>query len=278
MATVAVLLLRTTDGQGTDGLRITEGRCNHGQGRCYERAPGARQVALWGDSHADVLAIPLGELLNARGVSLQLQVMPSCPSIPGTLRDEPRRLGTDFAADCARHNRQALDSILQAGVQDLVLVNAFQGYMTTRNADGSPTLRDPEHPGDAPDRVIARRLAGLVALAQQRGIRVVLVTPHPRLRNPAQVRKELHRGLAVAPDFDLAGAAQTRAALLADLPPDPANLVLVEGDSLYCGPAGCRALDPTGRLVLHDGSHLAPTEAARLAGRIADVVAPAGSR
>ena len=268
--------VRATQARLPDSLRATHERCNHDQDRCFEKAPAARRVALWGDSYADVIAKSLGDALNARGGSLALFIKQSCPSIPGTVRNEAKRLGPGFAAECAAHNERALAAILGGGVDDLVVTNSYQWYLTGRNADGDPILLDAEVPGASPAQFVPARLAKLVQLANQRGIRVFVITPHPLVRNFQQVRKALHRGLALAPDIDLAGASGARQILLSGLQLPSAGVVEIDGRALYCTHGQCRITDRQGRMVLHDGAHLSSGLADLLAGRLAEVILPSG--
>ena len=84
----------------------------------------APTVALWGDSHAAVFSVMLGELAVERNQSVQTFTMPSCPPAVGwTLADQPWR------DNCEAFQRLAMQRILDtSSIHTVLLAARFAGY------------------------------------------------------------------------------------------------------------------------------------------------------
>lgn len=272
LAALGTAIALGTDNPTPSVREFASGECKFYKGDCYERAKASIRVALWGDSHAGSLATNLGRTLNERGISLSLFVMQSCPSLPGTIRNEPRRLGAAFGKQCSEHNAAVVRRMTKSNFDYLVLSSAYEWYMTGRNAAGEPVLLDPEANGTDPAGLVSHRLAQVIESATREGIEVIVVTPHPLLRNSRSVRKAVFRHLHIEPEFDVAAAVSARKALLAD--PDARGLPYIEiaGTRLYCDDGACRVSDSAGRFYLFDGSHFAPPLSHAVAARILDAI------
>lgn len=171
---------RSCIGGRKEGDRLDpEAACVHG--------PLPPRVAIWGDSHAAVLAEPLGEALAAHGIGLKELTVGSCVPIGGLKNSALKR--TEY---CAEHNRKMLDHLVASETIDVVVLNAYWNSYTERRDfdtqtgdvrdDGvfalplhaSPSISDPERLG-----FMARQLRADVAELTAAGKHVVLLYPIP---------------------------------------------------------------------------------------------------
>jgi peptidoglycan/LPS O-acetylase OafA/YrhL len=125
---------------------------------CVVGAPyGFPDVAVWADSEGTELSAALGERLAARGHSLMQITAPGCPPVLG-YRD-------DLHADCARHNREALQGLIaDRRIGHVILAANFSGYR-----------------GVIPDAQMESGFAAAVRGLRFAGKRVTLVEPTPVL-------------------------------------------------------------------------------------------------
>lgn len=94
---------------------------------CIHGADRPAQVAIWGDSHAAVLAKPLGDALGEHGYSVRELTVGSCIPVVGLKNSALKR--TEY---CAVHNQKMLDYLVEARDIDVVVLNAFWNSYTER--------------------------------------------------------------------------------------------------------------------------------------------------
>jgi len=258
---IAVLSLSSTDGPDP-----TNGRCNVGAADCFAVPGASRQVALWGDSYADAFASDLGKRLAHHGIALRLFVRNGCPSLVKVTRNEAGAGGQAIADQCTTHNRHALEVIRREKFDFVVLTSAYQTYLTQKNTSGQPLLVSPDGSREDPARMLSGHLRETILAT---GTRVLLVTPHPVVRDFPVQRKKLYFSETdqIYADYDAATTA--RASVLGRL----AGLSFdeIDGRELLCARTQCPVVAGT-RILLYDGSHLGPYLAGKLAARITEVI------
>ncbi len=205
-----------------------------------------------------------------------LAIRKSCPSIIGILRNEPERLGAAFAERCAAHNEAALRHLLATPVDYVVLTSAYEWYLTGQGEGGAPIVVDAEDASAQPQQFIPSRLDETVDRLTDAGMSVILITPHPQIKNHLALRKALHRDEPLAPEIAVETAAEARALLLGNLMPSGSEerLQEINGMTLFCERGLCQPFDSQGRLLLHDGSHVSTVLAQTIAERVAALTRP----
>src|SRR5690606_8026359 len=84
---------------------------------CRHGADVPPRIAVWGDSHAAVLAAPLGKALSSHGLSVIELTTSSCQPIPGLINVSQKR-----SEQCAAQNARAVDWLVAAtGIDTVVL-------------------------------------------------------------------------------------------------------------------------------------------------------------
>ncbi|MFQ6551163.1 acyltransferase family protein [Aestuariibius insulae] len=262
-----------------DLLRETYGgACNYNGGRCFEIEEAPLKVALWGDSFADAFSTSLGRQLNEDGISLALFIRHSCPSLTGVLRNEDARQGPAFKHDCLEHTRASMEE-LRTGDYDIVVLNsAYEWYASETNMAGEPILVS-EGPGSqyaSQPRFVAERLAATIAELDHAGRAVVLLTPHPMVREETflRYRKMRHRGIEGDFSADYASAARIHAQILEAT--QTLDVTRVSGLDLFCEGAPCPILTDAGGFTLFDGYHLSSSIAPDVARRLTRAIEALG--
>ena len=100
-------------GRKIDRLLDPATACRHGNA---DNVP----VAIWGDSHAAMLAKPLGEALATDGLGLLELTMSSCLPIPGLINE-----GQANTPLCAEHNRRMLEFLATPNEIEVVVMHAY---------------------------------------------------------------------------------------------------------------------------------------------------------
>jgi peptidoglycan/LPS O-acetylase OafA/YrhL len=247
---------------------MTNGECNYPIKNCFARPNPTFRVAMWGDSFADAFSIQLATELAKANASLYLFIKHSCPSIVGTLRNEPHRTGTEFAAQCAEHNSAALKSIRREKFDFVVLTSAYQDYIQNVNDSREPVLLDRDNVSAHPTEFVPIRLSDTIRSIRESGAQVVLLTPYPVLKDFLKARKELLFGVAQQEYANLEEATNTRALLLSHL--QSTDFLEVDGRDLLCSGHRCPIVTSDGALLLYDGAHMSKELATEAARRIVD--------
>lgn len=245
---------------GTDPENPTvKENCSADKPDCTLIPSASIRVALWGDSFAQAISRDLGSELNKNNISMLDLTKPSCPSLLGVRRNEAARLGQSFASECDLHNRRAVASIRDNKVNVVVLTSAYQWYVTTTNDLGQPILLDGDHADAAPRHFIGRRLAATIATIKAAGAEVVVLSPHPVVKEFDAARRRYRFGATNQIEADLETATEVRRILLEALPRPNDILAEVDGRSLLCNDQRCPVVDSSGNILLYDGSHLGVT-------------------
>lgn len=109
----------------------TEGKMLDPAQGCVHGAEVPPSVAIWGDSHAAVLAGPLGEALAPAALSLRELTVGSCAPVLGLKNSALKN--TEY---CATHNRKMLDYLLNTPAIKVVVINGYwNSYTEARDFD-----------------------------------------------------------------------------------------------------------------------------------------------
>lgn len=255
---------------------------------CVHGARGvAPAVAIWGDSHAAVLANPLGQALAADGVSLRELSGSSCMPIGGVRNTALKR-----AEYCAVHNALMLDHMVADPALRVVVIFAYwNSYVESRDFDNraGTLLRDRlvavplDQPDDMPDAQRTAALAGLLRGDLDRlvaaGKRVVILgpIPEPGFDLPDRLGRDLWLGLDPAKDSqfpepaftDYAAAARD---VLASAAKDLPGVTVLDLSGLFCTPGATCRLVRDGQPLFFDGNHLSLAGSALVVPPLADAV------
>ncbi len=256
---------------GADAVVAPKDACTFGA----EVAP---SVALWGDSHADVLLQTVAAAAAGIGRGVAFHGYLACPPLVGL-----RWPGAEAGFGCLKHNDAVLGHLASTPtINTVILAARWPYYVATAPMPGPlhELLPPPLAPrnGPAPD---AAERAALFAQALKRtikalldaGKRVVLLGPVPETGSdtPAVLARLVWRG------DNPAGLTAPRAAFMAHnrvvlaaidaLPSDP-RLTILRPDRLFCDPEACRTYQD-GVALYRDQDHLSLEGAARLRGILA---------
>lgn len=248
------------------------------QTACVHGADVAPSVVIWGDSHAGVLADPLGRRLAPHGLAIRELTLAGCPPVPGL--ESPR--APEYVI-CEDHNRRMLDYVLHDPAIKVVILHAYWNYSIQRvdydngagdnNVDWAYLIRAGADK-NAPD---AARFADLTAVFQAHlsklaaaGKAVIVIGPVPEpgfdvlyrvamlhwkdggLLQPLTIPAKAPLDYA-APARDILGTAAAAA-----------GAVWIDPAPLFCAPGGDCTFSAEGRALYFDDNHLARAGAARL--------------
>jgi len=172
--------------EGDTNPRMTE--CRSGGSRlipprnaCIYGTNPVPRIALWGDSHADQLAVPLEQLVRSKSESFIELAYAGCPPMIDVFRiDSPE-------SRCAEYNSQALSYLLETRTIDTVVMHAYwTGYID----DGLLRVDARGNPVPAP---IAEQLSSVVQRLRLAGKKVILIFPVPKMPSspPQYLAKKL---------------------------------------------------------------------------------------
>jgi peptidoglycan/LPS O-acetylase OafA/YrhL len=255
---------------------------------CVHGATGvAPSVAVWGDSHAAVLARPLGLALAPHGVALRELSGSSCMPIGGVRNTALKR-----AEYCAVHNGLMIDHMLADPALRVVVIFAYwNSYVEARDFDNragaivrdrlvAVPLGQPEDMPDA-DRIAALTdllhadLARLVAA----GKRVVLLgpVPEPGFDLPDRLGRDLWLGIdpaghATYPEPAFADYAAAARSMLTDAARDLPGITILDPATLFCTPDELCRLTRDGIPLYFDANHLSLAGSALVVPPLAEAV------
>ena len=140
------------------------------QASCVYGTNPVPRIALWGDSHADQLAVPLEELVKSRSESFIEFAYAGCPPLTNVIRiDSPE-------SRCSDYNLQVMNYLMETDSIDTVVMHAYWiGYI-----DGGLLKAVGAQPGSNTDS-IARELASVVQRLVRARKKVILVFPVPKM-------------------------------------------------------------------------------------------------
>lgn len=257
---------------------------------CVHGAAGvAPTIAIWGDSHAAVLAAPLGEALAPMGLALRELSGSSCMPVTGVKNTALKR-----AEYCAVHNRLMLDHMLaDRDLKVVVIFSYWNSYAEWRDFDNGIGFRMPDKlvvlPLDAPEGIADdARLAALsahmhadLAALVAAGKRVIVLEPlpEPGYDLPDQIARRIWQGRPTsqvesypASAFDDYSRAARR--MIADAASGLPDVTLTDLSPLMCQNGQCHLVQD-GKPLFFDGNHLSTAGSALIAPALADVIAQA---
>ena len=161
--------------------------------------------ALWGDSHAFRLAMPLDQMAGADHKTGVLISIGGCPPLPG-VRSRGFKNGCDQSTTAAEAYIEAHPTIRT------VILSAIWAFYTEGGAFGEQNShrqiftdsRSTQASVEENRRVFARAMIGLVQRLRASGRNVVVVGPIPELNISAPealARRELYGGSATGPSY-----------------------------------------------------------------------------
>ncbi len=171
---------------------------------CIHGADLPARVAIWGDSHAAVLAGPLGDALLSAGLSVRELTVGSCIPI-GRLKNSALKR-TEY---CADHNAKMLDYLVTTPEIEVVVMNAFWnsyterrdfdtgiGWVTTDAVIALPLDETPDMDEGRRLAFMAETLRAEVARLTDAGKDVILLYPLPQagFDPPEELARRLWRG------------------------------------------------------------------------------------
>lgn len=184
-------------------VRRDEGPIRDLSESCHHGAAVPPTIAIWGDSHAAVLAAPLGNVIASHGLSLIELTTSSCQPIPGLVNVSQRR-----SEQCAVQNARILDWLVDSPEVETVILYAYwDSYIINQDYDNGAgdVVRDQLYsvPLEAPldlseaDRLqaISDRLIGTMGRLRAAGKRVIVITslPAPGFDVPDALARRLWR-------------------------------------------------------------------------------------
>jgi peptidoglycan/LPS O-acetylase OafA/YrhL len=168
-------------------VRRDEGSIRDLNESCHHGADVPPKIAIWGDSHAAVLAAPLGNAIASHGLSLIELTTSSCQPIPGLVNVSQRR-----SEQCAVQNARILGWLVDMPEIETVILYAYwDSYIINQDYDNGAgdLVRDRlysvpfEVPVDLSEidrlRAVSDRLVETMARLRAAGKRVVVITSLP---------------------------------------------------------------------------------------------------
>lgn len=236
-------------------------------------------VILWGDSYADALASILGHALNQRGLPMIGFVKSSCPSLLHVKRNEDKRLGAGFAAECHNHNESVLSELREMKRQDhppryIVLTSAYGWYLSGLNGDGEPILQDEDDANLPPANHIPVNLKKTADLLIRMGLTPVIILPHPTFGDFGTL---LRSGtLDDTRDVSTSTISARRDSHLLMSAFSSGKVIWIDATDILCGKGkdACPVFikDADMPYIWRDGSHLSKSGASLIVDRILKVV------
>ncbi len=218
------------------------------------------RIVLWGDSHAEVWALPLGRLARERGFELIVLRHDGCPPVAGVWR--PINSASRTACETPGVLRQVEDGIADLK-PDIVILAARWSLYTQGWMRNGRLLKTNGFLTDVPvaaatretsREALMRQLPRSIGRLQEEGIRVVVIRNPPVLNwevtNP---RKSLAEVQVTAAEHD--AASRMTDGIFASIP----GVAIFDPAAELCRES-C-AVERDGRLLYFDDNHLSPTGA-----------------
>lgn len=238
----------------------------------------ARNVLLWGDSHAGAILPAFVDSASATHTGLSTVWRPACPPLFDITASPSRRR----AQTCRTANRLAREALASGAFSDVVLVARWNMYLDPVDSFGRPDLSDLRRISDANTSrmsleenhaVVARSLARTIKAIRDAGARawIVLSVPNPLVDVPNTMARDLIRGrvpgtgLRDIPTAWHVGNSRAMKDIVTRLAQEHAgSFEVIDPTERFC-PADTCLLHIDGRPLYYDASHLS-TLGARYAG------------
>lgn len=247
----------------------------------------APSLAIWGDSHAAVLAAPLGQAITENGLSIRELSASSCPPISSVRLTALKR-----PKYCPVHNRLMLNHMVNDPDLRLVVIFSYwNSYVESRDFDNRAgvLVRDLlvavplDEPDDMPDaqRIVALTelmradLRLLVAAGKQ--VVLVLPIPEPGFNLPDRLARDLWMGVDPARHSSIPEAAFADYAAAAQYMLESASMGLpgvtvYDPAPLFCTKGADCKLVRDGKPLYFDKNHLSLEGSALVAPPLATIV------
>lgn len=253
---------------------------------CVLGADAPPVVAIWGDSHAGVLADPLAQVLAGQGLALRELALAGCPPVPGL--QSPRV--PDYVI-CEDHNQRMFQALLHDPTIRVVILHAYWNYNVQRvdydNGAGDTKVdwayvikagADKDQPDAARFADLTGVVAAELAALRDAGKVVIVLGPVPdpgfNVLDRVAMRywKEGGPGapMTIPAKAALDYGAPTREILATAAA--QAGAVWIDPAPLFCVPGGVCTLTDAGRSLYFDDNHLAKAGAARVVPLLAAAV------
>ena len=253
---------------------------------CIHGADVPARVAIWGDSHAAVLAQPLGAALGANGLSVRELTVGSCVPIIGLKNSALRR--TEY---CATHNQKMLDYLVASADIDVVILNGFwnsytegrdfdtgAGWVNTDKVVALPLDGSPDMDDAARLDFMAGMLREEVARLTDAGKDVILLDPLPEagFDPPEELARRLWRGENIPDTLGYPAAAfedySTLSRRMLDAAGDGPRIHRLDLSGAFCEEGGdCRVVE-NGVPLLFNENHLSLAGTAKIIPDLAGMV------
>ncbi len=268
--------------RGTVANRPMETRCIHG-------ADTPPSVALWGDSHAAVLAGPLGQALEPYGISLRELTLSSCQPVPNLVNH-----GQTRAPVCTEFNTGVLAYLLATpSIQTVVMNSVWENYFQHTDAENwlgelrkdtffsYPVTGHPDMPDADRKAAIRAELAKTIRTLRNAGKTVILLqaTPRPDFSIPAHYARKIWYGEPVPADAGFPAALffdKTRDTreILGDAARE-GGAILLDTPRAFCTDGECIVMRNNEPLFT-DGNHLSLTGVERVVPPVLEAIKQAG--
>lgn len=234
--------------------------------------PGQRpRIVLWGDSHAEVWAVPLGRLARARGFELFVLRHDGCPPIEGVWR--PASSTSLTSCESPDIMRRVEDDVVALKPDIVILAARWSLYAHGWIRNGR-LLKANGFVTDAPvaaatietsQRALARQLPRSIARLQENGIRVVVIKNPPVLHwEVTNLRKSLAEVQVTAAEH--AALSRFTDDIFGSIP----GVAIFDPAVELCGES-C-AVERGGRLLYFDDNHLSQSGAMAYVGALGNLL------
>jgi peptidoglycan/LPS O-acetylase OafA/YrhL len=253
---------------------------------CIHGAEVPARVAIWGDSHAAVLAQPLGDALKPFGEAVRELTVGSCIPV-GELKNSALKR-TEY---CAVHNARMLDYLVASPDIDVVILNGFwnsymerrdfdtdAGWITTDAVIALPLDETPAMDDGTRMAFIADRLRAEVRRLTDAGKDVILLYPVPQagFDPPEELARRLWKGETVPPTLGYPAEAFYDYSKLSrkvlDAAGDGSRVHRLDLSGAFCTPGGMCNVVENGVPLLFNENHLSLAGTAKIIPDIASEV------
>jgi peptidoglycan/LPS O-acetylase OafA/YrhL len=228
-------------------------------------------VVIWGDSHAAVLAGPLGDAIGKKGLSLLELTISACAPIT-----DVQNTGQKRADYCPTHNKRVFDYIKKTdSIKTVVIVANWNNYFQRKDYDNGigTVVRDkvysykkgspPNYADSARLRLIFNQIyADINALVGQgKSVLILGPKPEPGFDLPDQLSRALLiknqiKPLAFIPYKVYSDYSKVSHELLRSAAADLPKVKYVDTDILFCDKLKCLLVDDKNNPLYFDGNHL----------------------
>ena len=234
-------------------------------------------VYIWGDSNAGSLTKPLNHFLNEKNTGLIEYVMQSCPSLLGVLRNEPKRMGKKFSADCKNFNKSTIDKLSQRtknqkkNKEYLVITSNYHWYNNGLNYDKEPILLNDDNLNKPYSFNLIKSLKKTIMSLNDIGLHPIIVLTHTRFDDAEfEIRNNRYKTLvADTSDYKKLNALISQSLEKFDATIIDPIKILCNDEEKYCSAYNQNYKK---MIVWYDGSHLSSFGAKLVSKEIINII------